>query len=278
MAGSIISKITDADLKEFLVNCSKYVPMDNEAIFNLTKNFIKRHRGITGLEADIKPLLDLEDRWYNSLEEDNPDFSVYSDPNYFTEVWLCWVNYSRRYLKEITSERSYFGKSIVSVMSDVNRVVDLGCGFGYTTVGLKEIFPKAEVYGTNVPDTPQYQMAQDLAKVYDLKIVDNAPAQATDLLFASEYFEHFQRPVDHLLQVLDTCNPRYMLVANSFSGKAIGHFNYYKVDGYPLTGKETSRVFNRTLVNRGYVKVNTGCWNSRPNFWVHSDYVSAITG
>ena len=51
-----------------------------------------------------------------------------------------------------------------------------------------------------------------------------------DLIFASEYFEHFYEPIAHLKDILDNCNPKFLVCANGFTGDAIGHFDFYRVD------------------------------------------------
>jgi SAM-dependent methyltransferase len=264
---TILSKITDSDLKEFLKNCSEYVPLDVDRAFFITKNFIKRHRGIVIPECDIIEVLGIEKRWYESLDKKQPDYSVYSDPYYFCEVWLCWMNYSRRYIRDISNKKSLFTKSIIDDMENVNTILDVGCGFAYTTVALKELFPSATVYGTNIKDTPQYKIAKRFEQTEGIKIVDNLPTTEVDLLFASEYFEHFQSPISHLRELLLKYNPRHLIIANTFNGKAIGHFNEYEFNGDYYDGKQMSKMFNALLRVNGYISVETNCWNNRPTYW-----------
>jgi len=68
--------------------------------------------------------------------------------------------------------------------------------------------------------------------------------------------------------VLDACEPRALLVANTFGGRSTGHFDTYSVGGAALDGKATARAFGAALRERGYVKVATKLWNSRPSYWV----------
>lgn len=264
---SILDKISKDHLREYLEKCSAFVDIDVDAAINLTNQFIKKHRGENVLYEDVKHMVDLETQWYASLSVNTPDYSVYADPYYYCEVWLCWKNYSRRYLKEISSKKSLFTKSIVDDMDSVKAVVDLGCGFGYTTIGLKEIFPSAKVYGTNLKDTPQYSIAKTYETENDILIIDDYTKLDTDLIFASEYFEHFENPIEHLTDVLQNTNPRYMLIANTFNGKAIGHFNSYGHNNKKYDGKTISKMFNDTLRQHGYEKIETNCWNNRPNYW-----------
>lgn len=83
-----------------------------------------------------------------------------------------------------------------------------------------------------------------------------------DLVFASEYFEHIEKPVEHLIDVLNAVSPKYLVIANSFGTTSVGHFFSDK-----RAGRQVSRVFNAALREHGYEKVKTKCWNDRPTFW-----------
>ena len=63
-------------------------------------------------------------------------------------------------------------------------VLDLGCGFGYTTAALKEIYPRAEVIGTNLRGTSQYKVSSAIGKQRNFSVKDSIPK--ADLIFASE--------------------------------------------------------------------------------------------
>jgi hypothetical protein len=87
-----------------------------------------------------------------------------------------------------------------------------------------------------------------------------------DMIFASEYFEHIINPISHLLELIKL-QPKYFIVANTFGQRAVGHFDYYQLDGSMVSGKEISKVFNNTLRKSGYEKVETTLWNNRPMYW-----------
>jgi len=267
---SIVNEIGKEGLRRYLENCAKVADIDIEDAFKVTVNCIKAHDGASINDDDMRQMKDLENKWYASLNTETPDYSVYSDPYYFCEVWMCWVKYSRRYLKEINSFKSMSGRSIVDYIGNIDNVIDLGCGFGYTTVGMKELFPNSDIYGTNVKDNYQYKMATELGEKHNFKIVENISQienTKSSLIFASEYFEHFDRPIEHLIEVLEYNSPKFMLIANTFNGKAIGHFNEYKHGTNRYNGKEIGRLFGKTLREYGYETVNTNCWNNRPAFW-----------
>jgi len=58
-----------------------------------------------------------------------------------------------------------------------------------------------------------------------------------------------------------------LIIANTFSGKAIGHFNQYEYRGNYYDGKRMSKMFNNVLRDNNYIKVETNCWNNRPSYW-----------
>lgn len=219
-------------------------------------------------KIDIPPTQVLEQRWYASLANGAPDYSVYNSDYYLAELWACWVIYSRKYLLQIEKVNSL---PPTGVKNDIHPrvIVDVGCGFGYTTAALKQLYPQATVYGTNIPHTVQWSIARRMSEKHHFKLVSDVkeiPDNA-DLVFASEYFEHFYNPIEHLLHICNTIHPKAWLIANTFTSPAIGHFNTYKTHKGLLSGKEVSRLFNNTLRDKGYTKIKTKLWNNRPAYW-----------
>lgn len=201
--------------------------------------------------------LSIEHRWYASLAAGEPDWSIYADDEYLAEAWVCWVGYSRPYLRQIVS---------LGLMP--STVVDLGCGVGLTTAALTQMYPGAAVTGTNLGETPQARVAAQLATEHGFAVdVQGLPPGPTDLVFASEYFEHFENPVAHLVDVLTCTQPRVLVVANAFGGRAAGHFHRYHVSGRAVPGHVASRLFGKTLTRWGMRKRVTGFWNNRPAVW-----------
>jgi len=209
-------------------------------------------------------------RWYNSLDKNQPDYTVYSDDDYITELWLCWKEYSKPHLRNIRKN------SIYDYHKDDSVIVDLGCGFGLTTAVISEMFPYAKVYGTNLPDTDQIKVASSYAKDYDFSVIHDVTELDTkdvDLVFASEYFEHFENPIEHLDHLMSVITPKAMLIANAFGTKAIGHFDYYKYTNslfgvMSIDAKSMSKMFNNKMREYGYEKQDTTLWNNRPAYWV----------
>lgn len=208
-------------------------------------------------------------RWYASLDAGQPDYGVYNSPLYLAELWACWIVYSRKYLLSLHPARNFPPIGIAARMSPVKRIVDLGCGAGYTTSAFRELFPAAEVVGTNISGSIQYRVACKMAEQFGFSMVPTVEDAAgpTTVVFASEYFEHIHSPIEHLYEVVRHLKPRFMLIANAFGTTAIGHFRTYKVGGKLLDGKATQRVFNAEMKRLGYSKIKTKLWNNRPAFW-----------
>lgn len=266
---SVINENQNEATEKFLLQCKSFIQVDVEKIRDIAFNTIKYLKGDQSVRWQLQAGQELEMHWYESLGRGEPAWAVYSTDYYLAELWSCWSVYSRRYLHTIQSPKSLVTHSIVSDMGNVRRILDLGCGLGYTTAGLKSIFPQAEVYGTEMSGTRQWKFAERMASLNGFTILNSAQglSEPVDLVFASEYFEHHQRPIAHLREVLRFSKPRVMLVANAFGTKAIGHFDFYDVDGTVLDGKATSLKFNSEMRGNGYVKVQTKLWNNRPAYW-----------
>lgn len=261
---AILDRCGKAALIEYLAECATVCDLSPEIALTVTQACCRQHDGREVDDVSMSQMLELQRRWYASLETRQPDYSVYADPYYFCEVWLCWVKYSRIYLKAIEQDRLAY--------HDPRSIMDLGCGFGYTTAALKNIFPDAVVAGTNLPDSAQWRLASKLATQHNFEVLDGTVGRHVDLVFASEYFEHFESPIDHLRTVLSLYTPSTLIVANTFSGYAIGHFLEYRTpSGSYIPGKSMSRVFNATLRDAGYSQRQHGYWNNRPMVWVKRD-------
>lgn len=211
----------------------------------------------------------LQIRWYESLKNGQPDYTVYDDDYYLADLWACWIVYSRYYLRLLRNPRGLFTHSMVDELGDIDRIVDLGCGFGYSTIAMKQIWPNAHVIGTNLRDTLQFRVASKLGQEYGFDMIDEGDTipRPVDLIFASEYFEHIFEPITHLRQIIRQAQPRHILVANSFGPEAIGHFNQYLVDGEILSARQTSKKFSKELIDSGYELVKTRFWNNRPLYF-----------
>jgi len=251
--------LLDADLKRML---SGYVELASDEIEDppeiIESVCRERTKGLSRGDHSETVTARLQDEWYRSLESGSPDYSVYDTFGYVVEAWACWVVHARRYLKLIRTLD----------LEDVRSVVDVGCGVGYSTAALKQMFPHAIVVGTQL-EGKQARIARRLAKEHEfiLHVGTLDELDHADIVFASEYFEHFDRPVEHLREIEAALSPKMVFSASAFGQRAIGHFPEYVVDEKTLGGRATASAFGRETRKLGFQKIKTSWWNERPKYY-----------
>jgi 2-polyprenyl-3-methyl-5-hydroxy-6-metoxy-1,4-benzoquinol methylase len=258
-------------LSIFLEKYTKFQNIEIDKALELVNSTKRYYNGKASERDNLVHLQDMENNWYESLNNGIADYSVYDSDYYFTDLWACWTIYSRSYLRSIVNKNSLdIDKSVLSILNNVKSLVDLGCGIGYTTAALQEIFKDSKVYATNIEGTKQYNFCNELALEYGFKIVPDVSkiGHNVDLVFASEYFEHIFEPLNHLQEIIDSINPSYFIIANSFNTRSIGHFYKYKHNNEMIDQKNISRIFNKKLLHNGYKKLKTKIWNDKPSIWV----------
>lgn len=203
------------------------------------------------LESEVARM---EERWYETQ-----DFGVYNEDAYLAEVWACWSVYSRPLVR-------FVRKTLAAELAPWPRsIIDLGCGPGLSTTALAQL-NVGPVIGTNVPESPQFRIAQDAGSRHGFGMSPElVPA---DAVVACEYFEHFERPVEHLDAVLAVVRPRSLIIQSSYGARAIGHFDAYTVNDRQLRGAQVSKAFNARLREAGYERLPLKVWNGRPQWWV----------
>ena len=238
-----VLNIKDLKIKDIIVQTIKYL------------------KGDKTLREELRIGQELELRWYKSVENGNPDFGVYDHPYYLAELVACWTIYSKEYIKNMNK--------FMLFPKDPKVIVDLGCGIGLSTLALKQLFPNAEVFGTNLKNTMQYSICNSIAEKNDFKIVESILdiPKDVDIVFASEYFEHISDPIKHLFDVIRYMSPKNLYAANSFNTKAIGHFPFYIVADELVENKKLGRIFGSEMRLHGYEKISTKLWNARPTYW-----------
>jgi len=251
----LIAQKPKDSLNEFLVLYKTLYNIDIEKAKNIIINLISYYRGNKNKYKKPLYVQNLEDKWYNALQDNQIDYSIYNGTYYFIGLWTCWIVYSRQYIKAILNKNLIWSK-----LKNIKSVIDLGCGIGYTTAALTELFKHAEVYGTNLKDTKQYSFCKLMSKKYKFKIISdiNKINKDIDLIFASEYFEHIQFPDKHLQDIIQRFSPKFFYMANSFNTRSVGHF---------LNHKNMSKKFKEILIINGYKQFKTKLWNDKPNFW-----------
>jgi SAM-dependent methyltransferase len=257
-----LNKIGGNDLGDFIKILIELNFDFNENEFRkIVLNTVRYLNGDRELRSSLRIMQHLENSWYKSLLDGTPDFSVYDNIYYLADTWVCWKMYSRKYIKSLLSIRNDIGK--------INSIVDLGCGIGYSTAAFKEIFG-CRVIGTNIKDTSQWKVCEVINNGFEL-LDSFSGLGKIDFVFASEYFEHFERPVEHLSKVLGKLSPKFICFANTFNAKSIGHFNIYKNLKNNYSGLEMPREFTRFLTSSKYRKIDTNFWNNRPNLYMYEE-------
>jgi len=207
-------------LKNLLILCKEIKPTINiKKIESIALTTIKYLTSSKEKRQKLQYNQTLEKKWYKYLKKGKKYYEVYADDKYIAELWACYIVYSKKYLKMIFHPT----KGITDQLKNIKSILDLGCGFGHTTINLKEYFPNSMVYGSNIKNTLQIKVAYKLSKKYNFKIISdlNKLNKKIDLLFASEYFEHIEKPIDNLLFIINKFNPKYLLIANSFGTSLI---------------------------------------------------------
>lgn len=274
---SLLNHSPQFSIDKFLLAYSRFQDIDLTESKSIINKALQSHRS-TKIKSFPKPkcLQSIEDEWYRSLRNDGePYYEMYNHDDYFHALWACWITYSRAYLLSMIKDGMLpNGESIYTLFRDARSVADLGCGLGYTTASLKELFPNSYVVGTNLKQTRQYDFCKFMSDSYDFDIKDNAKAinRKIDLVFASEYFEHIVNATEHLEEVLTVLQPRFLYVANSFNTRSAGHFKTYKLaNGDDVPAKEMTKRFNAVMKSHGYRKLKTKVWNNKPSVWVGAE-------
>lgn len=226
----------------------------------------------------------LTEAWYSRLREEGIEaaYEVYDYGKYYQDVWVCFQEYSRRYLRDLQKPKMPNGQSFVELVSDAKSIVDIGCGISYSTIALKQTFPGANVYGLNLPGTKQWKFGTARGDEYGFSLVaTHEQVQALepsgiDIVFASEYFEHIIRPLEEIENLCAKWSPKYFVIANAFNTWSIGHFEEYEVEQINgeivmIDQSKMSRMFNNHLRSLGYTMLKTDLFNNKPNIWKRND-------
>lgn len=209
-------------------------------------------------QAKVKESRTLERDWYASLP--NPDYSLYGRKDFLGDLWACWRIYSRRYVQMI---RPLFEQH------QIQSVVDVGNGIGYSTAYFREVMPSLSVYGTNLPGY-QMDVCRKVAQQFGFSMLGDSDSLQVDAIFASEYFEHFERPCAHLSELIQRFSPKMIICANAFGAESFGHFPEYKVDDQVVSNKAVGRQFGKYMKLWGFAKLETGFWNNRPTVYLRA--------
>lgn len=242
---------------------------DYTSLFDVDRDAAKR------MKKDGSLWLRLTDEWYNQLEANNLDeaFKVYNDDYYFVDIFNCFAQYSRNYIKRLIKPSMENDQSVYDLLKNTKSFVDIGCGISYSTCALKTLLPNATGYAVNLKDTKQWQLCEIMAKRYDFNLVESVAEinESVDFVFASEYFEHIYNPTQHVKEIIDAISPKFIITANAFNTWSIGHFKTYECENAIIDQSKISKVFDTFLIENGYSKVKCKMWNNKPVVWRKMD-------
>ena len=206
---------------------------------------------------------ELDNWWYDNY----PDFSRYKSYHYLYAGLNCFDRFSKPcafYAKQYLGDRK------------IKSIVDVGAGIGLSTMLLAELFPEAKVYYNNITPSLQAEFfeahkgyrannVQESARVADITEKEMMQHGPFDMLFASEYFEHFEYPMRQTDFLLNQVGFKHLVINNSFNVKAYGHFKEFK-HNETLTPKKMSKFWLKT-VRESYYELDVKCWNGRPKIF-----------
>lgn len=241
---------------------------DAEQLAQLAAEIPKWREGKVDSAPHLERYQSVEDRWYASLDAGGePDWSIYDDTWYLPDLWGCWIVYSRTYLKALLNPKRVPPDGIHGLADKVETVADLGCGIGFSTAALAQMFPEARTYGTNLPGGVQWEICSRMSERYGFDLIESP--EPADVVFASEYFEHFIDPVEHVREIIEACDrPRLLIAANAFCQTSVGHFYTHTIDGQPgADAKATNKAFRQALFEMGYEPLDLSLWNNRPEVY-----------
>lgn len=260
----------------------KYAPLLEEKPTVLRKQFIDDYASLFPIDKEkaMSYILSnerfeyLTDQWYFHLRNNDLEsaYSVYNDDYYFTDVWNCFVTYSRTYLRrfyKVSIDDTY---SILDMTKQSKKIVDIGCGIGYTTAALTQMYHDVKVYGLNLKNTKQWTFCEKVSEKYAFNMIESIEEidDKVDIVFASEFFEHVIDPIGYVTDLVFKISPKYMIISNAFNTRSIGHFDRYHIasENRVVESADISKKFNKCLTNLGYKRIKTTLFNGKPNVWM----------
>ena len=89
-------------LIQFLADYANYQKIDKAKASILINETIKYYKSGSSGRDQLVHLQYMENKWYDALNKNTINYSVYDDDYYFTDLWACWVIYSRDYYMTIS--------------------------------------------------------------------------------------------------------------------------------------------------------------------------------
>jgi hypothetical protein len=163
---NILKEKGDNVLSDLVERCNVAQAIDVEWAKNLSVETLRMINAKKSMPECMEKLLK---RWYDSLLIGTPDYSVYGEPEYIAELWVCWKIYSRSHLLNIQKPASLITESIANRHRNDGVIVDLGCGFALTTTALCQIFPNAKSLVPILMEHFRWRSPTQWRQIMDLK-------------------------------------------------------------------------------------------------------------
>ncbi|MFA5394998.1 MAG: class I SAM-dependent methyltransferase [Methanogenium sp.] len=201
---------------------------------------------------DLEKIIDEE--WKTNYK----NFDKYYSYEYIYIALNCFKKYSKN---SVFKTFEYLGSD------KIEKILDLGAGIGLTTNLLQDLFPNSKVYYLNLEKSLQNDFFEKI-KNPKIEIINNEEDlynNKFDIIFASELFEHIEKPIELLKKTMKICD-KYFVTSNAFGPEAYGHFTSYSVDDIVFAPRETSKKFLKTI-REEFEEMKIKTWNSRPRIF-----------
>ncbi len=223
----------------------------NARCLKIINDFLQKDLSYQDVD-DLEKIVDEE--WKRNYK----NFDKYYTYEYVYVALNCFKKYSKN---SVFKTFEYLGSE------KINKILDLGAGIGLTTNLLQDLFPNSEVYYLNLEKSIQNDFFEKIKKE-KIKIINNEEDlynNSFDIVFASELFEHIEKPIELLEKTMKICN-KYYVTSNAFGPEAYGHFTSYFIDDVVASPREASKKFLKTI-REEFEDMKIKTWNSRPRIF-----------
>lgn len=202
--------------------------------------------------GEISSSLDKE--W---IDSGYSDFSLYHRKDYLYSVINCYNTDSRG---SITKALKFFKDNNIDI-AQFDLFEDYN-GLGFTTLDLMEAGFKSVTYFNDVE--VQLEAFDKILNYCGLEKPTLAKERTGeyDIVLSLETAEHYQEPDDYMDSIMSMVKPGgWLVLAQTFNPKWLGHFPTYKIDGEIYTARKAGAENKRRIMRNGfdlhYVGFNT---------------------
>lgn len=155
-------------------------------------------------------------------------------------------------------------KQVAALEKKTQRIIDLGCGPGFTIAAVAEKFPRCEFIGIDfsteaITEAKNRMPNHQWLEADATSAINIAPA---DLVVCTEVIEHVDNPKDLAANLIELCRPGGSLVLTTQAGhvhateRAVGHLRHF-----------SATQLREILESAGWVSVMVTRWGW-PGYWL----------